>query len=301
MIDDILLFVELVNNHCQFNNTANKLGISQATLSRKISLLEQELGYQLFNRTANGIELTENGLTLYKNYLGIGNLIKERELNIQNQTDDYTIRIMSGHLTYQLILKLIDEELSQNPKLTFEINSYDRRSNINHYDISISLTPPSPIGAPMSQTEILMAMDVGLYCGKDYIKNYGEITNLYELQQHRESLVLMAQIVENDSLKVYNQWNNNSENLAIGPCRAIIRQLLLPPKHHLNHIIISASSPFMSEYYAPDDYIRILPEYHFGKVKLFLTYNKLSTNRTINRIVKKVHQHYQKNYSLGFI
>lgn len=301
MIDDILLFVELVNNHCQFNNTASKLGTSQATLSRKISLLEQNLGYQLFKRTANGIELTENGLTLYKNYLGIGNLIKERELTIQKKTDDYAIRIMSGHLTYQLILHLIDQELSKNPKLTFEINSYDKLSNINHYDISISLTPPSPIGAPMSHTEILMAMDVGLYCGKDYIKNYGNINNLYDLQQHRESLVLMAQIVENESLKVYNQWNNNNETLFIGPCRAIIRQLLLPPKQHLNNIILSATSLFMSEYYAADDYIRILPEYHFGKVKLFLTYNKLSTNPTINNIVKQVLEHYQKNYSLGFI
>ena len=48
------------------NQTAQKLFISQQALSASISSLEKELGYPLFVRTKQGIILTEQGNTVYK-------------------------------------------------------------------------------------------------------------------------------------------------------------------------------------------------------------------------------------------
>ena len=53
---------------------AKVLNITQPALSRQLSLLEDELGGQLFTRDKRGIQLTEAGVYLYKHALEIVNL-----------------------------------------------------------------------------------------------------------------------------------------------------------------------------------------------------------------------------------
>ena len=49
-----------------FSKAASQLYISQPTISRNISLLEEEVGFSLFNRTSfHGIELTEAGMIMH--------------------------------------------------------------------------------------------------------------------------------------------------------------------------------------------------------------------------------------------
>ena len=44
-----------------FNEAAKHLFVAQSSLSVSVRSLEQELGIQIFNRSANGIYLTEAG------------------------------------------------------------------------------------------------------------------------------------------------------------------------------------------------------------------------------------------------
>lgn len=48
-----------------FSKAAEKLGISQPTVSTHIRALEKELHTQLFLRTTKNIQITENGWKLY--------------------------------------------------------------------------------------------------------------------------------------------------------------------------------------------------------------------------------------------
>ena len=43
------------------SQTADFLNVSQPTLSKSLSAIEQELGVELFDRIGNGIKLNENG------------------------------------------------------------------------------------------------------------------------------------------------------------------------------------------------------------------------------------------------
>jgi DNA-binding transcriptional LysR family regulator len=60
------------SNELHFTKSAKKLGITQPTLSHQIKILEQELGFLLFNRIGKKIELTK-----------VGEIVQQETVNIQ--------------------------------------------------------------------------------------------------------------------------------------------------------------------------------------------------------------------------
>ena len=65
MYDTVALFIKLVEIG-NYTKAATLLNTSQATLSRKIQSLEQELGVDLVRRNNRVFELTEQGELLYQ-------------------------------------------------------------------------------------------------------------------------------------------------------------------------------------------------------------------------------------------
>ncbi len=61
--DDLALFAH-VARHASISRTAMALGADQSTISRRVSLLETELGTRLFHRSGRGVTLTERGQQL---------------------------------------------------------------------------------------------------------------------------------------------------------------------------------------------------------------------------------------------
>lgn len=56
-----LMQVLAVAEHLSFRHTANVLGVAQSAISRRIRLLEEDLGILLFERSTQGVRLTEAG------------------------------------------------------------------------------------------------------------------------------------------------------------------------------------------------------------------------------------------------
>ncbi|MGX2958265.1 LysR family transcriptional regulator [Peribacillus sp. JNUCC 23] len=72
----------MVSKELYFTKSAEKLGISQPTLSHQIKMLEQEVGYPLFNRVGKRIELTK-----------VGEIVQQEALNIQGSIQSITSQI----------------------------------------------------------------------------------------------------------------------------------------------------------------------------------------------------------------
>lgn len=72
----------MVSKELHFTKAAEKLGISQPTLSHQIKMLEQEVGYPLFNRVGKKIELTK-----------IGEIVQQEALNIQGSIQSISSQI----------------------------------------------------------------------------------------------------------------------------------------------------------------------------------------------------------------
>lgn len=74
----------MLSNELHFTKAAEKLSISQPTLSHQIKLLEKELGYALFNRVGKKVELT-----------AIGEIVQQEAMNIQASVNNIYTRITS--------------------------------------------------------------------------------------------------------------------------------------------------------------------------------------------------------------
>lgn len=72
----------MVSKELHFTRAAEKLGISQPTLSYQIKTLEQEVGYALFNRIGKKIELTK-----------VGEIVQQEALNIQSSLQNISSKI----------------------------------------------------------------------------------------------------------------------------------------------------------------------------------------------------------------
>ena len=77
-----------------FTKTADRMGYTQPAVSRTLRLLEQELGFPLFVRQKNGVELTSSGRTILPHVLEL--LAQKRQLE-QQVSEIQGLHV--GHLT----------------------------------------------------------------------------------------------------------------------------------------------------------------------------------------------------------
>lgn len=75
LINSRYLYILAVAEEGSIQAGAKRLGISQPTLSVQISRLEQDLGFEIFDRSPFGVTLTPAGKSLYKDIKKISNLL----------------------------------------------------------------------------------------------------------------------------------------------------------------------------------------------------------------------------------
>src|ERR1700709_355051 len=110
--DDLEMFAHVAKTG-SFSRTAMELGANQSTISRRIGLLEAELGVRLFRRSGRGVSLTERGEQLLGYALTLERTLDEASramrsgdergpANLTIAAQPTIARIMFGHLGNRL-------------------------------------------------------------------------------------------------------------------------------------------------------------------------------------------------------
>ena len=93
-----LRYVVAIANSGTFREAAEKMYVSQPSLSISIKDLETELGFQIFSRTSSGTFLTQKGMDFYEK---AQNLVKGfdqfEHLYLQPEEGEKTFSISSQH------------------------------------------------------------------------------------------------------------------------------------------------------------------------------------------------------------
>lgn len=177
-------------NELHFWKTAEKVFISQSSLSRQIQALEEELGIQLFERDKRNVKLTNAGKFLQEQWA-----IKMKELDqIQRQAkkieegNSGTIAITyPGSITYKFLPNFLEYLKSKLP------------------DLKLELTEPTDEG----HEKLLLDYKTDIAFSRDKINN----SSIDSLKLYSEPICLVVQKnhwLNKDSLKNMNKLKDEN-------------------------------------------------------------------------------------------
>jgi LysR family transcriptional regulator, regulator for bpeEF and oprC len=129
---DLALFVEVANTR-NFSRAAAALGMPVSTLSRRISVLERELGFRLIHRSTRVFKLTDAGQACYEQ----SKALVAEATRIQEEVAGTASRA-SGHirvgvpfdLAQTIFLPLFARYMLDHPDISIEVLSISGHPNL---------------------------------------------------------------------------------------------------------------------------------------------------------------------------
>lgn len=165
---------------------ARRLNVSQPTVGRRIEQLEAQLGAQLFNRTAQGLTLTQVGESI----LNHARLMEEEALAIEriatgaNQELQGNVRVS---LIEDLGIKWLPQKLSEFhvefPELAIEVNIDNRNVNLLRREADIAVRLGRPEQGDLICRKVGM-LNFGLYASQSYLDEHGIPERTTKLKDH---------------------------------------------------------------------------------------------------------------------
>lgn len=184
--DDVRLFLSVARSG-QFLSAARKLGVNHATLSRRISALEAAIGTQLFLRSTNGCELTEEGQRL----LAGAERMETEMLNAQanlGRVDTAvagTVRIGAPDgLGVSFLAPRLGRLTARYPDLKIQLVPVPRSFSLSQREADIAITIERPEQGRLMFSK-LIDYSLGLYASADYLADYGTPDDVEALKRHR--------------------------------------------------------------------------------------------------------------------
>ncbi|WP_114835728.1 LysR family transcriptional regulator [Agrobacterium tumefaciens] len=184
--DDVRLFLSVARSG-QFLSAARKLGVNHATLSRRISALEAAIGTQLFLRSTNGCELTEEGQRL----LAGAERMETEMLNAQanlGRVDTAvagTVRIGAPDgLGVSFLAPRLGRLTARYPDLKIQLVPVPRSFSLSQREADIAITIERPEQGRLMFSK-LTDYSLGLYASADYLTEYGTPADIEALKRHR--------------------------------------------------------------------------------------------------------------------
>jgi DNA-binding transcriptional LysR family regulator len=192
-----------------FMKASEQIGISQATISRRIGALEARLGFALFRRTPMGSELTEMG----RSVLAAAEAMEAAAARFDRTRADWdpmagVVRIAAGEgiLTYVLMGDLASFQ-QQHPLMAYRLlTSADPNESSAQADLSIVAMAPG-IEAQNHAGDLRMAhlgrMTFVAHASQRYLDDFGRPVRGDDLAGHR--LIDLASYSRDHGLAPWNR------------------------------------------------------------------------------------------------
>ena len=158
-----------------FSAAAKALKVTQSTLGRQVSALEDELGIALFERVGKGIEITPGGLELLEHVRRMGEAANKLSISALGQASNIqgNVTISATEATAIYLLPPILKELRQEePEIQIEIIATNSTSDLRKREADIAIRNLQP------QHQDLIAQKIKdskayLYATPEYISAHG--------------------------------------------------------------------------------------------------------------------------------
>lgn len=168
-----------------FSAGAAALGLSQPTLSRQVSALEDELGVSLFERSSRGLHLTTTGEELVQYVKEMAQIASQFSLSATSRSEgiEGKVTITATDITAMYILPKIITGLREHaPGIDIELISTDQTRDLQGREADIAIRASRPT-QPELIARKLRQLCGSLYASTDYIDSLGGPITLNKLNQ----------------------------------------------------------------------------------------------------------------------
>lgn len=184
--DDLRLFLHC-SRHRSFRAAAEAVGLTSATLMRRIDRLEDELGFKVFLRERNGIILSDEG----KDLLGEVREMERISFNVARraarENNDLSgivrVAVTEGPGIFWILPRLIDFQKVYR-RVTVDLQCAMQQADVVRLetDISIQLSPPTAQDLIVTK---LARLHIHPFVSREYFELHGVPKSQDELSQHR--------------------------------------------------------------------------------------------------------------------
>lgn len=191
MLEDIKLFVQIVDSG-GFSSAAKTLNLHPATLSKKITALENDLGFMLFEEDKHNLNLTQQGQKIYNQSKNSIYALDSKFNNIKSKSSQ-----IGGKLT--VVLPPILSRNAIMPKLPSFLEKYpDIQLDLHHISTDVSnlnIQFDLAVTSSLPQKEFFLVKSIYTYHGvlcatQNYIEQHGRPQTIHELSQHKVGLTI---------------------------------------------------------------------------------------------------------------
>ncbi|MSU88325.1 LysR family transcriptional regulator [Rhodobacteraceae bacterium 2CG4] len=184
--DDLKVFLACARA-LSFRAAAKKLGLTSSTVVRRISALEEELGFQLFDRLPNGVQLTREASRLVSS----ANQIEQGAFDFQRRIETFDpnkrgiVRIAAteGIGSYWLMPRLIEFQRG-NPMMVIDLKAAEVPVDVSRMEADVAIQFAEPQN-PHVMRRRLASLHVYPYASRRYIDVYGVPQSRAEMLDHR--------------------------------------------------------------------------------------------------------------------
>ncbi|KPH09962.1 LysR family transcriptional regulator [Rhizobium acidisoli] len=224
--DDVRIFLAVARTG-QILAGSKRLGLNHATLSRRLTSLEEALKTRLFIRRTNGCELTAEGEV----FLASAERMETEMLAAQaslGHTDTAiagTVRVGAPDgFGVSFLAPRMGRLIERHPALKIQLVPVPRSFSLSQREADIAITLERPEQGRLVSSK-LTDYTLGLYASRDYLASRGTPSDIEALKAHPrigyvEDLIFTASL--NFSGEVMRSWDASFEiSTAIGQTEAV--------------------------------------------------------------------------------
>lgn len=288
MFDNLEIFTTLIDAG-SFNQAAKNLKTSQATISRRMQALEEELGLSLIIRNPRNFEITAVGKDLYQSVKEQQNALRQtiNQLRTANQQVAGRVRIsIPTALSYNVISPYLAEFMRQNTGLELEVCYQNHQIDIfkEHFDLVITNYLPR-------QNTLLIrkvcSVPTKLYCSPQYKERYGMPSSPIDGENHNHLMIANINYDTTTDKIVYATHDQHGDISYINKERLFTNNALHNKQIALSgHAIVGGWDFLFKEELASGKLIHALPEYNFGNMDFYIhridTHNSAAANLVVD-------------------
>lgn len=258
--NDLLLFCRIVEAG-SFSRAAERLAVPKSTLSRRMTVLEAQLGERLLLRTTRKLSLTDFGASVLEHAQQVANEVDAAQSLAQHRQarPSGKLRVsMPGDFANVVLASMLAKFIADHPAITLELDLSPRRVDLISENIDLAIRMGKLSDDATLAARRLTEFCGGLYAAPAYLARHGTPHSPEELMQH-ETLRLLRRDGSAASWQLSDgqrQWEG------LPPTRAAINSPeLLTRLARAGCGIALADEHFARPWVQSGELVRVLPEW----------------------------------------